>query len=89
MKRFQEIKTLIDEGKIKSGTHHKEILFLLGEPSDWSKNSQQIYDNCKKPQCWKFGDVEIHFAQGKVCYCQVEEYASDTGKHITLIGFHV
>lgn len=83
MRRFDEIKQLILEGKIKIGTHHKEISLLLGEPSEYTH--KQIQDNCKKPQCWKFGDVEIHFYQGKVMYSQVEEYASDTGEHIILL----
>jgi hypothetical protein len=57
MKRLEEIRALIRQGRIRLGMTREEVRSLLGDPDDTGGASRKY----KHPCIWKYGDVEFHW----------------------------
>jgi len=60
------LKDLVTDGQlrpIRLGSTRTLIAELLGEPDDYSLNSHGRHRKRLPPTIWKYGDIELHFAE--------------------------
>jgi hypothetical protein len=68
-------------GPIRLGTARTLIAEVLGEPDDYSLNSNSRQRKRLPPAVWKYGDIELHFADASdgLCLIFMERFTIPSG----------